>query len=242
MKYAEFRKLVAFSREAISRGIFEEYRGRIKVKKEKVAVKNLVKIFDATLSLSNARGFHAMSLRDLSRATGLSMGALYSYFSSKEELLDIIQAQGRRITVKVLTEQVGRGQGAAEKLRRGVRSHLYLSEALQPWFYFSYMEAKNLDGERKSQAIESELYTERIFRDILDEGCAQGVFSVGDTQLAAAVIKAVLQDWYLKRWKYSRRRTSVEDYSAFVLDFIESFVAAPREKSVHRRGSHGSDR
>lgn len=111
VRYAEFKKLVAFSREAISRGIFEEHRGRIKVKKEKVAVKNLVKIFDATLSLSNARGFHAMSLRDLSGATGLSMGALYSYFSSKEELLDIIQAQGRRITVKVLTEQVGRGRG-----------------------------------------------------------------------------------------------------------------------------------
>ncbi len=229
MRYAEFKKLVALSREEICREIFGENRDRIKVKKEEVAVRNLVKIFDATLAISNKKGFHAMSLRDLSAETGLSMGALYSYFGSKEELLDMIQIQGRRISGKVLLEQIDEALTPEERLRQAVYCHLYLSEALFPWFYFSYMEARNLDREHQNRAIEGELFTERIIKDILDDGIHGEVFSVPDTLLTAAVIKSMLQDWYLKRWKYTRRRISVEDYAQFVINFIESFILVAEE-------------
>ena len=55
----------------------------------------------------------------------------------------------------------------AAKLRAAILTHLYLSEAMQPWFYFSYMEAKNLAQPEQDLAVESELYTEKIFEDIL---------------------------------------------------------------------------
>lgn len=42
------------------------------------------------MSLSQKTDFHSMSLRDLSSGTGLSMGALYNYFKSKDELLYMI--------------------------------------------------------------------------------------------------------------------------------------------------------
>ena len=41
--------------------------------------------------------------------------------------------------------------------------------------------------------------------------------------LTASIIKAMLQDWYLKRWKYAKRRVSVEKYARFVLAFVEAF-------------------
>jgi AcrR family transcriptional regulator len=187
-------------------------------------VKNLERIFDATLAISHHKGFHAMTLRDLSRETGLSMGALYSYFSSKDELLDMIENQGRRIIKRVLEEQIRKAKGAAEKLSIALYTHLYLSEAYSRWFYFSYMETKNLRKEQQKKAIENELFTEKIFMDILDEGCREGVFTIADPPLTAAAIKALLQDWYLKRWKYSRRKITVEQYAQFILDLIEAFI------------------
>jgi len=42
--------------------------------------------------------------------------------------------------------------------------------------------------------------------------------------LTASVIKAMLQDWYLKRGKYAKRRIPVEKYAQFVLQFIEAFI------------------
>jgi AcrR family transcriptional regulator len=246
MRYADFRKRVGLSREVICAEIFAENRASIKIKKQAVAVRNLVTIFDATLALANARGFHAMSLRDLGRETGLSMGALYSYFSGKEGLLDMIQEQGARIVSRVLSEHIDATAPPAERLRQAVRAHLYLSESLQPWFYFSYMEARYLDRVRQRKAIAGELFTEGLYGGIIDEGVSDGSFTPVDAALAAAAVKALLQDWYLKRWKYSSRGVSVEGYSAFIIEFIESYLARGERKPAAKKPvggmRHGTDR
>ena len=220
MTFADFKNKVMLSMEDICRDIFYENRDAIKVKKEAVVVKNLVNIYEATLRLSNKKGFHSMSLRELAKETNLSLGALYSYFSNKEQLLGIIQEQGYRITGRLLEEELRKTEDPEERLEVAIRTHLYLSESMQPWFYFFFMEAKNLNREEQKKAIASELYTEKIFADILDQGVAAGAFSIENTQLTASLIKTMLQDWYLKRWKYTRRRVSVDDYADFVVGFV----------------------
>jgi AcrR family transcriptional regulator len=220
MAYSDFKDKVMISMEDICRDIFYENRAAIKVKKETVVVKNLVNIYNATLGLSNKKGFHSMSLRELARETNLSLGALYSYFANKEQLLGVIQEQGYRITGRLLEEEISKKTDPVEKLDTAIRTHLYLSESMQPWFYFFFMEAKNLNKEEQKKAIASELYTEKVFADILDEGVAAGRFSTGNTLLAASLIKTMLQDWYLKRWKYSKRKISVDDYADFVVNFV----------------------
>jgi len=104
-----------------------------------------------------------------------------------------------------------------------IRTHLYLSEVMQPWFYFSYMETKNLTGSERKKALLSELYTEKIFASILKQGQEKGVFVSRDHQIGAGAIKAMLQDWYLKRRKYARRKVTVDRYAGFVLEFVEAF-------------------
>ena len=39
------------------------------------------------------KGYEGASMRDLSRATGMSLAGLYHYFESKEELLNLIQCE-----------------------------------------------------------------------------------------------------------------------------------------------------
>ncbi|MFA5519101.1 MAG: TetR/AcrR family transcriptional regulator [Spirochaetota bacterium] len=224
MSFKEFSNMVEVSMENICKDIFHENRDSIKIKKEKVAVKNLTLIFNSTLKLSNRIGFQSMSLRDLSAASGLSMGALYSYFKSKDELAKIIQEQGRRITSDILDQEIGKGVNLADRMHRAVRAHLYLSEVMQEWFYFSFMEAKNLTREEQKRAIESELATENIFFDIIVEGEKAGLFKKHNPFLSASIIKGMLQDWYLKRWKYKNRGITVEGYADFVIEFIEAFI------------------
>ncbi len=228
MKFSDFKKIVSLSTESICTEILSDNRNRIRIKKNDVAVKNLVKILDAVLNLANRKGFSAMSLRDLSRETGLSMGALYSYFSSKDELLDMIQRQGMKTAAKVLSVRAGENTDPREMLRQVIFTHLYLSEVMHSWFYFSYMEAKGLGKAQQQKAIESELLTEGIIIDILEEGNGSGVFTVSDVRMVAAGIKSLLQDWYLKRWKYTGRKVSVEDYALFVVDMVEAYIIKKR--------------
>ena len=223
MNYVDFKKVVNLSKQNICREVFAEKRETIQVKKENTVLKNLEKIFSATLKISNKKGFQAMTMRDLSKEAGMSMGALYSYFSSKEELLEMLQHQRRTITLRILKERIEKENTPAAKLQTAVQTHLYLSEALQPWFYFSYMEAKNLNRKERDKAVASERFTEKIFEDIFREGEREGAFPVRDHQMSASIVKAMLQDWYLKRRKYAGRNVPVDLYARFVLSFIEAF-------------------
>ena len=224
MNYAEFQNQVRLSGQDICREAFADNRQSIRVKKENTVVKNLERIFSAVLKISNKKGFQAMSMRDLGRETHLSMGALYSYFSSKEELLAMLQHQRRTITKRILQERIEKESEPAARLRTAILTHLYLSEVMQPWFYFSYMEAKNLSKKEQALAVASERYTEQIFADIIRQGQADGSFLPRDPQLTASIIKAMLQDWYLKRSKYAGRKISVDQYARFILQFVESFI------------------
>lgn len=224
MNYAEFRQATRISEQDLCLNAFAENRSKIRVKKEKTAVKNLSRILEAALKISNEKGFRAMTMRDFSKETGLSMGALYSYFTSKEELLETIQRQGRRWVKRILNEQVMTADNPRVRLRRAMRIHIYLSEVLQPWFYFSFMEAKNMDKPEKDKAMASELSTDQLFADIIRQGRSAGVFGSRDPQLTAGIIKAMLQDWYLKRWKYRKRKISVDQYADFVLDCVEAIL------------------
>ncbi|MDT8273500.1 MAG: TetR/AcrR family transcriptional regulator [Desulfomonilia bacterium] len=222
--FKTFKRVVSLSMEDMCRDLFLENPRGIKIKKEGVAVKNLVKIFNAALAISNEKGFAAMSLRDLSAEAGLSMGALYTYFSSKDELLDMITHQGRMVTARVLLDQIDGIDNPRARLKRAIEAHLFLSEIMQPWFYFSYMETKNLSKTQHRKAIETELFTEKIFVDIISSGCEQGLFRAVNVDLAGAALKALLQDWYLKRWKYAKRGVTVENYAFFITDLMETYL------------------
>ncbi len=223
MKYSEFVKIIPDSKIDICRAAFLEHKEKIQIKKEAVVIKNLEKIFDTTLKIGISKGFQAMTMRDLSSGSGLSMGALYSYFSSKDEILTVYLGQGRKIIKQVFEEFLIKEKTPLEKLEIVIEVHLFLTEKMHQWFYFSYMEAKNLNPEEMERSVQSELYTEKIIADILVEGYEKGVFKPGDHTLGASVIKSMLQDWYLKRGKYSRRKIDVDQYAQFLLTFIKSF-------------------
>ena len=224
MTFQEFSNRVMVSVEDLCRDYYRANRDVIRIKKEDVAVRNLVAIVNATIKLGCRMGFDAMSLRDLSGESGLSMGALYSYFSSKDDLLSIIQHQGQSAVERILRENISRESDPAVKLRNAILAHLYLSELMSQWFYFFFMETKNLNKKYRKISVESELMTEKIITDILDEGVRQGAFVVDNTLLTGSVVKAMMQDWYLKKWKYKQRNVSVEAYAQFVIGVTESFI------------------
>ncbi|MCB2190171.1 MAG: TetR/AcrR family transcriptional regulator [Deltaproteobacteria bacterium] len=218
MTYRQFTRQAKLTQEDFCLEMLAAHRDEVKAKKERTAVKNLELIFQATLKVSNQKGFQAMTMRDLSKASGLSIGALYDYFSGKEALLEMIQGAGRRITRRVMRQAVSGGDTPSEKLASVIRAHIYLSEAMQPWFFFSYMEARHLGKVEKQRAVEGELATERHIAEVIKQGKREGVFADVDHMLTASVIKGMLQDWYLKRGKYAKRRVSVERYAEFVVN------------------------
>ena len=51
----------------------------------------------------------------------------------------------------------------------------------------------------------------------------------------------MLQDWYLKRWKYAKRNISVEQYTKYLISIVETFCLSPEHeiKCKKTRGENG---
>ena len=222
--YEVFRGELSMSKEDVIREVYRQNKERISIKKEATAVKNLTRIIESTLRLANSKGFHAMTLRDLCADSGMSMGGLYAYIRNKDDLIHLIQSHGFIITRRTLLHYTEEVQDVRDRLFAAIKAHLYLSELMRAWFYFSYMEAKSLPVEEKRDAVAIELEIEEIFLSVIEGAIETGVYQPRNARLVASMIKALLQDWYLKRRKYRDQNVAVDDYAAFVRDVIESYL------------------
>ena len=218
--FEQFQQMTPLNGETIWEYIVDRNAERIGVKRRKPALENMEKIFGATFRLANEVGFRAMSLRDLCRETGLSMGGLYGYIDSKDQLAEMIEDVVRHSTFE-LPRMFAHIEDPLERLEAMVRGTIYLSEILQPWFYFVYMDSRVLNFEQRAIAKNSELAVQTYFASLLDEirPAPQG----NSTMLAAHMV-AMFQDWYIKRWKYRAAKVSVDEFADSVQLFLHSHV------------------
>ncbi len=216
--FAQFQRLSPLNGETIWTYLVDRHAERIGVKRRKSALDNMEKVFRATFKLANEVGFRAMSLRDLCRETGLSMGGLYGYIDGKDQLAEMIEDVVRHATDE-LPRMFRHIEAPAARLEALVRGTIYLSEILQPWFYFVYMDSRVLNAEQRGMAKGSELAVQSQIAAILEEMRPR---PAGDPTLIAAHMVAVFQDWYLKRWKYRAAKVSVDEFANSVLGLLRS--------------------
>ncbi len=70
------------------------------------------------------KGYAAASMRDLSRASGVSLSGLYYYFESKEELLYLIQKRTFSTIVDRLRQRLDEVADPADRIRMFILNHL----------------------------------------------------------------------------------------------------------------------
>lgn len=218
--FEQFQGMTALNGETIWAYLVDRHADRIGVKRRKPALENMEKIFGATFRLANEVGFRAMSLRDLCRETGLSMGGLYGYIESKDQLAEMIEDVVRHATFE-MPRMFAHIDAPLERLEALVRGTIYLSEILQPWFYFVYMDSRVLNFEQRGMAKNSELSVQTYIASILDE---LRPAPPGNTTLLAAHIVATFQDWYIKRWKYRAAKVHVDDFADSVVLLMRSHL------------------
>ena len=215
-----FRKKWILEGEPLWSAVFEMHQEKMQIKNSKVAIPNLEKIFTATFKLSSTKGFQAMSLRDLSKETGISMGGLYSYIGSKNDLASVIEGVQRNYIEQVADEILKENLEPRECLRAIIFSEIYMMEIMSSWYYFCFMELKGLSKEQQSFALDNELRSEEILMKIIHEGVSANQFVCDQPELLASQVVAQLQQWHLKQWKFKLRETQTEEYAQYVFSSL----------------------
>ena len=213
-----FREAWVLTGEPFWRNVFEMHKDKMQIKSPNVAIINLEKIFTATFRLANTKGFQVMSLRDLSRETGISMGGLYSYIGSKNDLASVIEGVLRNYIDQVIGGLANENLSPVDFLRAIVYGEIYMMQILSPWYYFCYMELKGLPKEQQQQAMDLELRFESYLINAFQAGVRSGQFVCEKPELLASHVTAQLQQWHLMHWKLKQRNIQMQEYAENVLE------------------------
>ena len=86
--------------------------------------RRLAKVLHHAARIFCEKGYEGASMRDLSRAAGMSLAGLYHYFDSKEELLYLIQKHTFQTIIERAEERLKNTKGAEQRVRVFIENHL----------------------------------------------------------------------------------------------------------------------
>jgi AcrR family transcriptional regulator len=86
--------------------------------------RRLSKILEHATEVFDEKGYEGASMRDLSRAAGMSLAGLYYYFESKEKLLYLIQKHTFTTIVNRLRERLDDVSDPEQRIRVFILNHL----------------------------------------------------------------------------------------------------------------------
>ena len=115
------------------------------------------------------KSYHSTSMRDISRATGVSLSGLYHYCTSKEELLFLIQDNCFGRVLERLEERLKDVGEPVEKLRIFIENHLAFFAANMAEMKVLSHEAESLAGEMRERVSDKKQKYTRLARKILGE-------------------------------------------------------------------------
>ncbi len=125
------------------------------------------------------KGFEGASVRDISRATGVSLSGLYYYFESKQKLLYLIQYHTFTSVVSRLEKRLDGVDEPTERLRALIRNHLdyFMSHPVEMKVLSHEDEALEAPYRKEVAAVKRRYYeiARGIFEDLRRQGVARPV-------------------------------------------------------------------
>lgn len=232
--FASFLQTFPLQNEALYTTVFDRNSNVVLTQKAKFAVANLEKIFRATFEVSAISGFDRMSLRDLSKQTGMSMGAIYSCIGKKEDIALMI-ADIVRLGSDLTRHHVLSANSNWSAIEQSIRFHLYASTLLQPWYFFLYFETRCLPEQQQQASKQIELDAIDGFETRILAGVESEEFHTSDARMVANTIVVLLEDWYLKPWKTQllsrdqqtlvKQEQKINNYNQAIIELVKKMLA-----------------
>jgi len=153
-------------------------------------------------------GFEGTSMRDISRASGVSLAGLYYYFDSKQHLLYLIQSTTFTFVLESLRSRLLGVHEPAERLHFLVLNHIeyFLSHPNEMKVLSHEEDALGDPYREKVQAIKRRYYAlaREIFDSLASEGLAPGIHPR----------VAVLSLFGMMNWTYKWHKPGVDPDAA----------------------------
>ena len=162
----------------------------------------------AAVALFKQKGFHRTTTREIAKEAGFSIGTLYEYIRTKEDVLYLVcdsiyhEVHGR------LSEFTAEA-GTLDELKNAIRHYYGVIDDMSDEFVVMYQETKSLPKNALEYVLKKELEMVRIFHKMLQSCIDAGELKISEeqAQLYAHTLVVQGQMWAFRRWALKKEHT-----------------------------------
>ncbi len=207
----------------------EENDGReveTQIKNKELVKERRRQIVDAAVQLFVKHGYHKTTTRALAKATGLSIGSLYEYVSTKDDVLYLVCIAIHAEVEQGLKEALARTSQGREALVEIIREYFLVCNRMSDHVLLMYQVTHFLPQKWQKKVLEAELRITNLFIEAIHQLNESGKLPQIDDDtinLVSHNISVLGHTWAFRRW-YFAKNISLEQFTERQTDFIMRFL------------------
>lgn len=173
------------------------------------------------------KGFLKTSVRDIAEHCGISMGKLYYYLKSKDDILALFLVYSTTTSDasnKAFMKKLKRKKAIPALKEMMTQAIKYLDENQDIQVFWS-QEARNLSKRNLRRLLKTNTMSTKIFQQILEKGNEEGVFDVREPAIVAQNIQMICEMWATRRW-YIQKLYTLDEYINMQIENVLKMVMA----------------
>jgi len=183
-------------------------------------------IVDAAVKLFIKHGYHKTTTRALARETGLSIGSLYEYVSTKDDVLYLVCIAIHTEVEHGVKEALARPTVGKAALAEVIREFFLVCNRMSDHVLLMYQVTHFLPLKWQEKVLEAELRITNLFIEAMRELRELGKLPQLDDDTINLIghnISVIGHTWAFRRWYFAKQFT-IEQYIEQQTEFIMSFL------------------
>lgn len=207
-----------------------------KVKNKDLVGKRWKQIIDNSTKIFMEKGYHRTSIRDIAKAASLSMGNLYNYIRTKEDVLYLVhQNMIKNVYHNLFNIKEDEYEIKYGELLSIIRNAIEKTFEFQDEIILLYRESGSLSKEMLKSILKLETCYIDMFRRLLDQANKEGLYRISDTWFVANLIVYLISFLSLRRW--SLRGYKKEEAVELLMHYITRMLNPYDDSRIANDGS-----
>ena len=198
------------------------------IKNPELVLERRRQIIDSTVKLFIKHGYHKTTTRMIAKAANFSIGSLYEYVSSKEDLLYLVCKTIHEEVQDAVEKALSNTDTDTEKERfaQVIRQYFYVCDKMGDHILLMYQVTQFLPEKWKVRVLVNELNITDIFINAFSSLSGKNNFPKLDDKILNLVghnISILGQMWAFRRWHLQRNFT-IDEYIKIQTNFILGLI------------------
>ena len=197
------------------------------IKNQQLVVERRRQIVDAAVKLFIKYGYHKTTTRALAKATGLSIGSLYEYVSTKDDVLYLVCIAIHSEVEQGVKQALARPTVGKAALAEVIREFFLVCNRMSDHVLLMYQVTHFLPLKWQEKVLEAELRITNLFIEAMRELREQGKLPQLDDDTITLIghnISVIGHIWAFRRWYFAKNFTIeqyIEQQTKFIMSFLE---------------------